>query len=54
MVKAQGDAIGEIGVAFRYKQDKELLLVRVVAAQGLASRQVARLSVDPQVWLFMA
>ena len=49
--KAQGEAIGEIGIALRYKPDKELLLVRVLAAQGLASRQVARKSVDPQVRL---
>lgn len=49
MVKSQGDAIGEIGLALRYRQDKELLMIRVVSAHGLASRQVARLSVDPQV-----
>ena len=49
VVKSQGDAIGEIGLALRYRQDKELLMIRVVSAHGLASRQVARLSVDPQV-----
>lgn len=49
VVKAQGDAMGEVGVAVKYKPEKEVLLIRVIAAQGLFSRQVARHSVDPCV-----
>ena len=49
VVKAQGDTSGEVGLALRYKPDKELLLVRVLAARGLASRQVAKAAMDPQV-----
>ena len=47
--KAQGDATGEFGFALKYKADRQLLMVRIIAAQGLASRQVARLNVNPQV-----
>ena len=53
VVKAQGEAKGEVGIALRYKPETEVLLVRVIAAQDLTSRQVARHSVDPQVNIFI-
>ena len=35
-----GEASGDVSVALRYIQEKELLLVRVVSAAGLGTRQV--------------
>jgi len=49
IVQAQGEASGEVSVALRYIQEKELLLVRVVSAAGLGTRQVGKTFLNPCV-----